>query len=174
MSYSKSSPGVSLVNQIARLSEITDKPVPTLPEWLLKWQNEPFPSSPPFPEKRTIRSAAGLMVRSKAEDLIATELTRRGIPFHYEETITVGNQAFHPDFIILHPLSGKRIIWEHFGKMDDQSYAEKAIRKMQQYLDAGYVPGVNLIITTETSETMLSSTMVDAIIASYFGITDLS
>ena len=45
---------------------------------------------------------------------------------------------------------------------------------MQQYLDAGYVPGVNLIITTETSETMLSSTMVDAIIASYFGITDLS
>ena len=161
----------SMSKQLPRLALLSGAEEKTLPDELLAWKNEPFPSSPPHPENRTIRSSAGLMVRSKAEDMIATELTRCGIPFHYEETLYVGTQIYHPDFRIKHPITGDFIIWEHFGKMDDPEYAASALRKIQQYKSAGYILGVNLIITTEMSTLMLSSTMVQAVISTFFGVT---
>lgn len=31
-------------------------------------------------------------------------------------------ESIHPDFTVRHPITGKRIYWEHFGMMDDQEY----------------------------------------------------
>ncbi|MBQ6384601.1 MAG: hypothetical protein IJJ38_00325 [Lachnospiraceae bacterium] len=137
---------------------------------LTEWKMQPFPSSPPHPEARTVRSVNGLMVRSKSEDIIASELTRCGIPFHYEESCEIGGKLLHPDFCTLHPVTEQPVLWEHFGLMDDPEYAQQMIRKLSFYHANGYTPGVNLIFTTEAQDVALNSAYVRAVIAHYYGV----
>lgn len=137
---------------------------------LEQWRDIPFQSAPPNPERRVIRSVRGIMVRSKAEDMIAHELDVNGIPFHYEETMMVDGHVMHPDFTILNPMSRSLMIWEHFGMMNRPSYAEAAVAKIARYHTAGYVPGVNLIITMESQTCTLSMSMISAVIQMYFGV----
>ena len=44
--------------------------------------------------------------------------------------------------------------------MDDPDYADKAVKKLAHYNQAGLVSGVNLILTFETSRTPISTFII--------------
>lgn len=71
---------------------------------------------------------------------------------------------FYPDFTILHPLTGKEIYWEHFGKMDLPEYAKNAADKLHMYARNGIYPGDRLITTYETMEQPLDTAIVQKLI----------
>lgn len=113
----------------------------------------------------------GERVRSKSEILIADELLRRNIPYHYEKPLVLrdGNRkvVFRPDFTAMNPRNGKVYIVEHFGLMDNQEYVSVAMRKMNLYEKNGYLLGKNLIIFRESGELQLNRKIVNSYIEEY-------
>ncbi|NLW88215.1 MAG: hypothetical protein GXY43_00595 [Clostridiaceae bacterium] len=121
---------------------------------------------PDAPEHLT---AGNERVRSKSEIMIADALTRDWIVFRYEYPIQIeGLGCVHPDFLCLHPVTRQAIVWEHFGMMDDPSYAEQTINKIEKYCNAGYHLGYNLIATFETSKHPLHSRHIEQKIQRHF------
>ena len=80
-----------------------------------------------------------------------------------------GDVKIYPDFTIYHPMSNKIILWEHFGLMDNNSYAQNAKIKLGTYIDANYIPGNNLIVTYESKEMPLDINYVSLLISYHFG-----
>ncbi len=77
-----------------------------------------------------IKAEKGERVRSKSEKIIADYLYHNGIEYKYEKPLFLkGYGTVYPDFTIWSPGLGREIYWEHFGKMDDVEYAEKALKK---------------------------------------------
>lgn len=113
------------------------------------WGNS---SSPPMYEEGLIHpSQNGLMTRSKSEAQIASAYELQGWKFMYEPVVKlVDGRVLRPDFAVLHPRKRKVVYHEHLGMMDDPDYAMKAIRKLNDYGDAGIVLGDNLVVTAET------------------------
>ena len=58
----------------------------------------------------------------------------------------------YPDFTIRDPSSGKTYYWEHFGMMDQPSYAARTFSKLQLYTSFQIIPSIQLITTYETQE----------------------
>ena len=134
-----------------------------------EWMHAEYPRNPYYPEMLTFKCPSGNTVRSKSEVFIDMALTNSQVPYRYECKLMVGNSTFYPDFTILHPFTNELIYWEHFGKMDDFTYANKSSSKLLSYISNGIVPGKNLIMTFETSENPFSYD--DAIFAlSQFGL----
>lgn len=94
-------------------------------------------------------------VRSKSEVIIANELFKRGIPYHYEMPLTVWQRnreiVIHPDFTVLSLSTGKRWIIEHLGMMDKYNYSDNAMNRWSLYEKNGYILGENLLLTHESS-----------------------
>ena len=108
-------------------------------------------------------------VRSKSEVMIANALFHADIPYRYEFPIPIkGADDFHPDFLCLNPNTGREIIWEHFGLMDDPEYAANAFSKISRYAENGYILGYNFIYTMETSTQPLSTRFVNKLIETHF------
>ncbi|WP_103981575.1 hypothetical protein [Helcococcus massiliensis] len=108
--------------------------------------------------------------RSKSEYIIASKLKNKSIPFKYEKELFLHNYGrVYPDFTIFDPNTNKEIYWEHFGMMDDIEYRDKTYRKIQAYLDNGYLPGINFIMTFESNSKPLNYKLVDKMISEYFG-----
>lgn len=122
--------------------------------------------SPTDPEFYALR---GERVRSKSEKIIADTLLARETPYRYEPPLNIikGQKPWRPDFLVLNKRTRKEYIWEHLGKMDDEDYCKKSIRKLETYLQQGYFIGETLLITMETSEHPLSTRIVDSIIDKY-------
>ena len=107
--------------------------------------------------------------RSKSEYIIASKLKNKAIPFKYEKELFLHNYGrVYPDFTIFDPNINQEIYWEHFGMMDDSDYRDKTYRKIQAYLDNGYLPGINFIMTFESSSKPLNYRLVEKMIAEYF------
>lgn len=131
------------------------------------WVNEDYPKNPKNPELLRIAAAGGRKVRSKSEALIVAELVRLNVPFRYECALQLPGFTVYPDFMIRHPVTGKIVLWEHLGLMEDGNYAENAVRKIEAYAAAGYIPMVNLILTSETRDHPLDYKIVRTL-AEYF------
>lgn len=107
--------------------------------------------------------------RSKSEYIIASKLKNKGIPFKYEKELFLREYGrVYPDFTIFDPNTKQEIYWEHFGMMDDPDYRDKTYKKMQAYLDNGYLPGINFIMTFESNVKPLNYKLVDKMIDEYF------
>ena len=65
----------------------------------------------------------------------------------------------HPDFMFL-CFDGTILLVEHFGRWDDERYAERNKRKIQEYLDCGFVLGDNLIVTSDNAEHCTNEKMI--------------
>ena len=50
----------------------------------------------------------------------------------------------------------KEFVWEHFGMMDNISYANKNVQKLNVYEQNGFTMGDNLIATFEGRNTSLN------------------
>ena len=113
----------------------------------------------------------GERVRSKSEKIIADELYRYGIPYHYEYPIklSVGSRSiiFYPDFTALNRRNGRRWILEHLRMMDDVSYYEQAMKKLDTYERNGLLLGRDIILSRETSKSPLNTKILDKHIEEY-------
>jgi hypothetical protein len=115
-----------------------------------------------------IYTKKGERVRSKTEKILADMFNDMGIEYKYECPLYVkGYGIIYPDFTFLSRKTCQPIYWEHYGKMDDPKYAEKAVRKIDTYIKNGIIPGVNLIITYETSRIVPSSPVLQRMIESF-------
>lgn len=99
-------------------------------------------------------SSFGMKFRSKSETLIAELLHASNIPFEYEKTLILEDeygekQYYKPDFTIILP-DGRRIFWEHFGRMDLPAYRQKNFKRLAVYHYNDIYPPKNLIITMDS------------------------
>ena len=134
----------------------------------LIWSDTSYPKNPNYPEQLKYKSCKNEYVRSKSEALIAMNLYMEKIAYRYECELKIGKAVFYPDFTILHPLTGKEIYWEHFGKMDLPEYAKNAADKLHMYARNGIYPGDRLITTYETMEQPLDTAIVQKLITYHF------
>ena len=128
------------------------------------WQKEEYEKNPKHPEQLIVPTVRGINVRSKSEALIAFGLDMHKIPYRYECRLPIKRPEIYPDFTILQPNTGNIIIWEHFGMMDHPDYVHKASAKMHTYIENGYYPNENLIVTFETQNKPLGSAKVSWVI----------
>ena len=134
----------------------------------LIWSDTSYPKNPNYPEQLKYKSCKNEYVRSKSEALIAMNLYMEKIAYRYECELKIGKAVFYPDFTILHPLTGKEIYWEHFGKMDLPEYAKNAADKLHMYARNGIYPGDRLITTYDTMEQPLDTAIVQKLITYHF------
>ena len=134
----------------------------------LIWSDTSYPKNPNYPEQLKYKSCKNEYVRSKSEALIAMNLYMEKIAYRYECELKIGKAVFYPDFTILHPLTGKEIYWELFGKMDLPEYAKNAADKLHMYARNGIYPGDRLITTYETMEQPLDTAIVQKLITYHF------
>ena len=110
---------------------------------------------------------SGNVVRSKSEAMIDLLLNQYGIPYRYECELKLDNISFYPDFTLFNPISEQLVYWEHFGMMDDLQYSLNASRKISRYIAGNIIPGINLIMTFETSSNPLSGVIAESKIEEY-------
>lgn len=146
-----------------------------LPEYVLntsdklaKWASESYDRSTAHSSDLTHTTFKGDYVRSKSEQTIANLLLKSNIPYRYEDKLTIDGITFHPDFTTRHPKTGQYIYWEHLGLMDTANYRDSAIRKLRIYSDAGIIPMINLIITSETKSALLDPGLVEDLIEAFY------
>lgn len=137
-------------------------------QYLEQWRNKPYPKAPYDSRFHVHETDSGEKVRSKAEQIILNTMHTYPIVVHYEEEFLYQNgvpgiNRCYPDFTIILP-DGCRIIWEHFGRLDDPEYCRRAAAKLNLYQQNGYVLGKNLIITMDDDKGNVSSSLIiDAI-----------
>ncbi len=135
---------------------------------LSDWMQKSYEHNPLHPEHLNIKSSSGNLVRSKSEMIIDMFLHLNKIPFRYECALYLNETTIYPDFTIRHPQTGTFYYWEHFGMMDDPTYAKKAYSKLQLYTSHGIIPSIQLITTYETKEHPLSTEVIEKLIEHYF------
>jgi len=146
---------------------LTDK------EYAEQWQRVSWQGRPFAQDEHYLLTNRNEKVRSKSEVLIANALAKHNIPYRYEYPQTLKNRQnklinFHPDFLCLNIKTRTEYIWEHFGLMDKQDYAQNAARKLQIYAQNKIILGRNLIITMETQTEVLTPQFVESMIRDYF------
>nr|MCR5625769.1 hypothetical protein [Lachnospiraceae bacterium] len=113
----------------------------------------------------------GERVRSKSEKIIADELLRLNIPYHYEKPLEIymGKKKiiFHPDFTVMNRRTGKIYYWEHLGLIEKGSYFDSTIRKFDLYENNNLLIGEDVILSFETSYAPLNTNMVTTKILDY-------
>lgn len=132
------------------------------------WSDIDYVRNLSYPENLRHRSENGVATRSKSEAMIATKLEQADLKFRYDSVEKFGMFTYSPDFKILHTKQRRFIYWEHFGMMDDDEYACKAMKKIQDYGKCGLHVGDNLIITWETKATPLTYEVITDQIESAF------
>ena len=117
-----------------------------------------------IPEQYT---SSGERVRSKSEVMIADALKQAGVPYRYECPLELGSRLIHPDFTILRIEDREVLYWEHLGMMDDPEYCQNALLRIRQYEENGIWPGINLILSAETSAQPVNLAVINNLISAY-------
>ena len=106
----------------------------------------------------------GERVRSKSEKIIADELHRHGIPYHYEMPLLLRvdgqMKEFHPDFTVMNITTGEVKYLEHLGMMDNPSYYNNVLAKLDVYERNGLLIGRDVILLHESSFRPLSTRII--------------
>ena len=131
-------------------------------EYAARWSAEEYERMPIDPGMPELYTAKKERVRSKSEVIIADTLNRLGIPYRYECRLFLpGIGSVHPDFTALNVHLRKVLYWEHLGMMDDERYANQAVRKIDGYIKSGYFPGDGLILSFETGMQPLNVAQIE-------------
>lgn len=131
------------------------------------WKSKPYSGKEFKDGDPEIYTKKGERVRSKSERLIADILYEMGIEYKYEcSVILKGYGQVYPDFTMLCRKTGEEVYWEHDGRMGDSQYSEKAVKKINSYINNGILPGDRLILTFETANVVLNDRTVRKIIES--------
>ena len=120
-----------------------------------KWTAEDYKRNPmPLPEDPNI-ARDGTPMRSKGECMWYDDILYEGLPVRVDPELEIKGKSgqwhkLYPDFQFM-CFDGTLILVEHFGGWDDEDYAERNKRKIQEYLDCGFVLGYNLIVTSDNA-----------------------
>ena len=132
-----------------------------------RWTSQPYIQKPFGDKTQAFETKRGEIVRSKSELIIANDLFYAGIPYRYECQTVIDGVTIYPDFTILNVARRKVYFWEHLGKLDDPDYANVTAVKLNTYMTGGYYPGVDLLLTMETSRTPIKSEVVADLISKF-------
>lgn len=99
-------------------------------------------------------------MRSKSELIIAEKLDSYGIPYRYDAVLHYRGYSLSPDFTFM--TTNGLVYWEHCGLMGNIKYRNHNKWKLSMYEQMGIVPWNNLIITYDTEDGGLSSSIIDA------------
>ena len=136
-------------------------------EWRARCERSKAELQNGYQKPEGFRTNNGELVRSKSEKILADRFAYYGIPYVYECPLQMQGHVFFPDFTLLDLRTRKTVLWEHFGLLDDPDYADRAQEKIHLYLKSGYIPGKNLIISTETTKTPLNMSDIDILLARF-------
>jgi len=142
----------------SRLSDDLIEKIKTHEEW---WK-KPYKEYWGYPEHKTKLTSRGQKVRSISELLIAEKLYEYSIPFHYEEELEINGRLFAPDFTF-EGYDYEKFYLDYFGMMNNVKYAKKNFLKLDDYYDAGLIPGENLIVVFDSNGVM-NAGVIEAII----------
>ena len=133
-------------------------------QWLeQEYQKKGFQEGTPV-----ILSERGERVRSKSEKILADYFYRHDIPYKYECPLHLsGVGVVYPDFTFLSAKIGQEVYWEHEGMIDEEIYAQNAVRKIHTYEKNGIYPRERLILTFETKKSILDTRMIEALVYRY-------
>ena len=134
----------------------------------LKWQRQKFEPCP-YPFTNSFTTDRGEIVRSKSELIIANKLYKRGVLYRYEAPLKIGDKIIWPDFTIYDIKTGRIIIWEHFGMVDNLEYISTNVKKYDWYIEHDFVLGINLFISHESESRPLMIKEIDNIIDAILG-----
>ena len=133
-----------------------------------RWQSMPFQPKEISSDVPEHFSNKGERVRSKSEVMIADALAQAEIPYRYECPLSLeAGVVLHPDFTILRIPDRKLLYWEHLGMMDDPDYVIKNLKRIRFYEQNGIMPGIQLILTMETSQQPLNLSVIKQMIGTY-------
>jgi len=140
----------------------------TLSESLKEWKNIPYTGKEFNEGQAIITTNSGIRVRSKSEKIMADYFDSLGISYKYECPVRLKSFGIvYPDFTFLNLKTGREIYWEHEGMMDNPEYARNAVQKINLYEFNGIFPGENLILTFETSTTVISTELLASLTEKY-------
>lgn len=134
------------------------------------WLNEDYETYMGHPEMLKHPTKQGEMVRSKSEVIIANTLYdyRDDILYKYERPldIRIGDRivTIHPDFTVINIHTGKIKYWEHAGLLDAPQYADDITKRLNNYVNNGWLFGRDVIVTTETAENPINSNVITKIV----------
>lgn len=141
---------------------------PTWEQQLNSWMVETYKGKEFQADMPVILTERGERVRSKSEKILADFFYRNGIWYKYECPLYLKDFGIvYPDFTFLSKKTRQEIYWEHDGRMDDPSYAENAVRKIQAYEENEIYPGERLILTFETEKTVLNTRQIQKLADRY-------
>ncbi len=142
-------------------------------ERIKKWQEEPYERWEITDDdvQGMIITDRGERVRSKSEKIIADALYRRGIPYRYEYPLKLRSGRHfvpvRPDFLVLSLRTMEEMIIEHLGMMDDETYYERSMVKIDMYEKNGYLIGQKLLLLHESREHPLDMSVMEKYIEAY-------
>ncbi len=117
-----------------------------------KWEQESYETNPYYPEEKVYSTKKDELVRSKSEVLLADMYYELGIPYRYEAKLQFPNGKIkYPDFTILKTSTREVLYHEHLGLLDDETYRQTNLIKLDEYRRNGIFVGKNLIITYEAA-----------------------
>ena len=100
-------------------------------------------------------------------DFLPDEL-ERDILFLYEFPLRMQDGGLvYPDFTCLNLRTRKLYRWEHLGRLDEHSYIEKNLRKLERYRQSGFQLCVDLIVSQDTGGNPLSEREIDQLIDNF-------
>lgn len=148
----------------------------TCTEEQYRWAKKNYRQNPVNPEERQYSTYSGILVRSKSEQTIANRLEIHGIPYRYEQEVTLDvswmeevtgasqgrYKRYYPDFLI-RTAGGEVIVWEHLGRVDQAGYRKHNMEKICAYRQSGRCDDAHLILTFEAD--MRSQDTIDQLIA---------
>ncbi len=140
----------------------------TFQQRLDKWLSESYVGKEFNDASPVILTNKGMRVRSKSEKIMADYFDSMGINYKYECPLKLNQYTIiYPDFTFLSPVSGEKVYWEHQGMMDNPEYARKAVKKIELYENNGIFSGENLILTFETSISVINMNIVKELVEKY-------
>lgn len=140
-------------------------------DYIKNWLSESFETKAFEEEEPEILTERGERVRSKSEKIIADKLLMLGVPYKYEHPIVlIGVGTVYPDFTLLDIKKRENVLLEHFGMMDNPTYCENAIRKINSYQKNGYYEGENILYTFETLKNPINIKNFENVMRNRFGI----
>ncbi|MBR4430222.1 MAG: hypothetical protein IKS75_02910 [Clostridiales bacterium] len=137
-------------------------------EYIEQWMNEPYERLGFKKDDQEFYTAKGERVRSKSEILIADALLRNNIPYRLEFPVYDGKIIIGaPDFKCLNVRLRKDYYWEHLGKLGEEDYSNRNVKKLAQYTLADDFDETRLILTFETDKHPLNTKVIEAKIRRY-------
>lgn len=145
------------LNEHPERQKLIKKVEKTYEQLLEEWLAIPYIGKEFEEGTRLIKTDRGMRVRSKSEREIANYFDSIGVKYKYECPVRLNNYGIvYPDFTFLSPFTYEEIYLEHEGMMDDKSYAQSAVKKIEAYGMNGIYVGDRLLLTFESSLTVLN------------------